>query len=148
MRLAGYDLEDLLALRELSRGQVQDRFGIDETGVDADVAYEGLGGVDCLYEPSAFPGHFFFRGDALAMIYIPRSALTDADPDELRRALGEPAATLSSRTGEDSSLLVYPDQGVAFATDGEHVEIVEVFPPATLDDYRTRIYKEPPERIR
>ncbi len=147
-RIAGYELDELLALRELTREQVQDRFGIDESGVDPDVAYERLDGVDALYQPSAFPGHFFFRGDDLAIIYIPRSALADDDPDELRQALGEPAATLSSRTGEDSSLLVYPDQGVAFATDGEHVEIVEIFPPTTLDEYRTRIYKEPPERIR
>lgn len=146
--VAGYELEELLALRELTRDEVQARFAIDETGVDPDVAYEGLRGVDCLYQPSAFPGHFFFRGDELAMIYVPRSALADADPGALRRALGEPAATLSSRTGEDSSLLVYPDQGFAFATDGERVEIVEVFPPTTLDEYRTRIYKEPPERIR
>ena len=147
-RVAGYELEELLALRELTRDQLQERFGIDEGGVDADVAYERLGGVDALYDPSAFPGHFFVRGDDLVMIYIPRTALADTDLAELRRALGEPAATLSSRTGEDSSLLVYPDQGVAFATDGEHVEIVEVFPPTTLDDYRTRTYKEPPERIR
>jgi hypothetical protein len=147
-RIAGYELGELFALRESTRAQVQKRFGIDESGVDPDVAYESLRGVDCLYEPSAFPGHFFFRGDKLVMIYIPRSVLADADPDELRRALGEPAATLSSRTGEDSSLLVYPDQGIAFATDGEHVEIVEVFPPTTLEGYRSRIYKEPPERIR
>jgi hypothetical protein len=147
-RVAGHELEELFALRELTRDQVQERFGIDESGVDPDVAYERLGGVDALYEPSAFPGHFFFRGDELVMIYIPRTALADTDLEELRRALGEPAATLSSRTGEDSSLLVYPDRGVAFATDGEKVEIVEVFPPTTLDDYRTRIYKEPPERIR
>jgi hypothetical protein len=147
-RVAGYELGELLALRELTRDEVQARFGINETAVDPDVAYEGLDGVDCLYEPSAFPGHFFFRDDELVMIYVPRSALADADRGELRRALGEPAATLSSRTGEDSSLLVYPEQGVAFATDGERVEIVEIFPPTTLDKYRTRIYKEPPERIR
>jgi hypothetical protein len=146
--VAGYQLDELLALRTLTRDEVQARFAIDESGVDPDVAYEGLRGLDCLYKPSAFPGHFFFRGNEPALIYIPRSALADTDAGALRQALGEPAATLSSRTGEDSSLLVYPEQGVAFATDGESVEIVEVFPPTTLDEYRTRIYKEPPERIR
>lgn len=146
--VAGYELEELLALRELTRNEVRARFAIDETRVDPDVAYEGLRGVDCLYEPSAFPGHFFFRDDELAMIYVPRSALADTDSGALRQALGEPAATLSSRTGEDSTLLVYPEQGVAFATDGERVEIVEVFPPTTLDAYAKEIYKDPGEFIR
>jgi hypothetical protein len=146
--VAGHELDELRALLDLSRDEVRARFGIDDSGVDPDVAYESLRGVDCLYEPSSFPGHFFFRGDKLELIYVPRAALADTDLDALRAALGEPASTLSSRTGEDSSLLVYPEQGVAFATDGERVEIVEIFPPTTPDEYRSKIYKEPPERIR
>jgi hypothetical protein len=82
------------------------------------------------------------------MLYVPRSALADADLDELERELGEPAAKLRSRTGEDSSLFVYPDHGVAFATDGEHIEILEIFPPTTLDEYVSGIYKDPGDFIR
>ena len=147
-RVAGHELGDLLTLRELSRAEVRERFDIPDSGVDRNVAYERITGVDRLHEPGAFPGHFYFRGDELAMIYVPRTALADTDLGALRAALGEPSATLSSRTGEDSSLLVYPERGIAFATDGERVEIVEIFPPTTLDEYRTQIYKEPPERIR
>jgi hypothetical protein len=144
--VAGYELADLLALRELSRDALQARLGALE--VDPDVAYEGIGGVDRLHDPAAFPGHFYFRGDALQMLYVPRSALGDTDLGALRSELGEPAATLSSRTGEDSSLLVYPERGVAFATDGEKVEILEVFPPTTLDAYVAGIYQDPGEFIR
>jgi hypothetical protein len=147
-RVAGYELEDLLTLRDLSRAEVRDRFAIPDSGVDPDVAYERITGVDRLHEPGAFPGHFYFRADDLTMIYIPRTALGDTDLGSLQRALGEPAATLRSRTGEDSSLLVYPARGVAFATDGEKVEIVEVFPPTTLEEYTAGIYKDPGEFIR
>ena len=144
--VAGYGLDDLLALRELSRAELQARFPGVET--DPQVSYERLSGVDRLHDPDAFPGHFYFRGDDLQMLYVPRSALKGADLGELRRELGEPAATLSSRTGEDSSLLVYPERGVSVATDGERVEILEVFPPTTLEAYEAGIYDPPPERIR
>jgi hypothetical protein len=144
--VAGYELADLLALRELSRDELQARLGPLEA--DPDVAYEHITGVDRLHDPSAFPGHFYFRGDELLMLYVPRSALADASLEELRRELGEPAATLSSRTGEDSTLFVYPDRGVAFASDGEKIEILEIFPPTTLDAYVAGVYNDPGDFIR
>lgn len=147
-RVAGYELGDLLALRDLSRAEVRERFSIGDDGVDPGVAYERITGVDRLHQGSAFPGHFYFRGDELAMLYIPRTALGDTDLGALQEELGEPAAMLRSRTGEDSSILVYPERGVAFATDGEQVEIVEIFPPTTLEDYQSGIHKDPGEFIR
>lgn len=144
--VAGYELADLLALRELSRDELQARFPALET--DPKVRYEGIEHVDRLHDPAAFPGHFYFRGDKLQMLYVPRTALADTDLGALRSELGEPAVTLSSRTGEDSSLLVYPERGVAFATDGEKVEILEVFPPTTRKAYEAGIYDPPGEFIR
>ena len=145
-RVAGYELEDLLALRALSRDELTTRLGALET--DPDEGYEQIAGVDRLHDPATFPGHFYFDGEELRMLYVPRSALADTDLDELRRELGEPAATLSSRTGEDSTLFVYPERGVAFASDGERVEIVEIFPPTTLEAYESAIYKDPGDFIR
>jgi len=145
-RVAGHELAELLALRELSRDELQGRLGPLET--DPDVGYERITGVDRLHDPNAFPGHFYFAGDELKMLYLPQDALADTSLAELRRELGEPATTLRSRTGEDSSLLVYPDRGVAFATDGERVEILEVFPPTTADGYESGIYEDPGEFIR
>jgi hypothetical protein len=142
----GYELADLLALRDLSRGELEARLGPLEA--DPDVAYEGIADVDRLHDPAAFPGHFYFRGDELQMLYVPRSALGGADLSALQAELGEPEATLRARTGEDSSLLVYPERGVAFATDGERVEILELFPPTTLDGYVAGIYRDRGEFIR
>jgi hypothetical protein len=139
------DLGELVALRDLSRGQIAERFGLDDAGAARDVAYEGLGAVDRLSTPA---GHFFFRGDDLVMLYVPRAALQDTDPSALERELGPPAAELRSRTGAESSMRVWPDRGVAFASDGGAVEVLEVFPPTTLEHYRDEIWRDPGEFIR
>ena len=139
--VAGYELADLLALRELSRDALAARVGGLET--DPDVGYEGLAHLDRLHDPASFPGDFYFRQDRLAMLSIPRSALEDAEADTLRRELGKPAAALRTRAGEDASLLVYPERGVAFASDGKRVELLEVFPPTTLKAYVAAIYDPP-----
>jgi hypothetical protein len=84
-----------------------------------------------------------------AMLYLGRDALGDADPAALERELGEPAASrLRLRTGAGSTLLVYPGGGVAFGTDGSVVEILELFPPTTLQRYLDDVYEEPPAFIR
>jgi hypothetical protein len=38
---------------------------------------------------------------------------------------------------------VYPSRGVAFSSDGHEVELLEIFAPTTLEDYRARIYEDP-----
>ena len=143
--IAGLALDDLLALRSLDRAGVAARFGGART--TPDVRYEGIEGVDRL-DPEDLPAHFFFLGDEQLMLYVPRRALADVGPEQLRAELGPPAASLRSRTGGDSQLLVWPDQGVAFATDGASVEILEVFPPTTLEDYSEHIYQDPGEFFR
>lgn len=131
-------LADLLALRGLGRDAVRARLG----GEDAvpDVAYERLAGVDRL---STSAGHFFFRGEQQVMLYVPAAALADIAPGELEAELGEPAARMRSRAGGDSEFRVYPQRGVAFSTDGRVVEILEIFPPTTLEDYVERIWNDP-----
>jgi hypothetical protein len=140
------DLGETLALRELSRAEVAARFGLGDDAVVPGVAYEGLSPVDRLSTPA---GHFFFQGDRQVMLYVPRAILEGTDPAALERELGgPPAAQLRSRTGADSSFRVWPDRGVAFATDGHAVEVLEVFPPTTLERYRDEIWQDPGEFIR
>jgi hypothetical protein len=143
--VAGLALDDLLALRNLDREAVGSRFGGART--IEDVGYEGLEGIDRL-DPEDLRAHFFFRGDEQVMLYVPSDALQDTHPQALEAALGEPAARLRSRTGDRSEQYVYPDRGVAFATDGDVVEILEVFEPMPLERYKREIYREPPEFIR
>jgi hypothetical protein len=145
---AGLGLDDLLALRGLSRDELRQRFGISGENVTADVGYGRLTGLDRLDNPDAFPGYFFFRGPEQLMLYVGRGALGEADPAELERELGPPAATLRSRTGAESELRVHPERGVAYATDGSSVEILELFPPTTLERYSEEIYEDPGEFIK
>lgn len=45
-------------------------------------------------------------------------------------------------------MYAYPERGIAFATDGERVELLEVFRPTTLERYEAEIYRDPGEFIR
>lgn len=143
--VAGLGLDELLRLRDLDRAGVRERFGI--ANVAEDVRYEGLEDVDRL-DPATLHAHFFFSGDRQVMLYLPGGALEDAHPAALEAELGPPAATLRSRTGERSAIHAYPERGIAFATDGERVELLEVFPPKTLERYEAEIYRDPGEFIR
>ena len=145
---AGLGLDGLLALHGLSRDDVLERFGLGEDDVTAGVGYGNLSGLERVDGGDAFPGHFFFRGPDQVLLYLGRGALADADPAELERELGSPVETLRSRTGADSRLRVHPDRGVAYATDGSAVEILEVFGPTTIERYRTDFYEDPGESIR
>jgi hypothetical protein len=145
---AGLGLDELLALRDLSRDDLRERFGIGEQQVTPGVGYGRLAGLDRLDNQDSFPGYFFFRGPEQVLLYVGRGALEDADPAALERELGPPAATLRSRTGPESELRVHPERGVAYATDGSSVEILEVFQPTTLERYQAEIYEDPGEFIR
>ena len=145
---AGLGIDGLIALRELSRAEVLERFGVGEGDVVRGVGYGNLSGIDRIDPGDDFPGHFFFRGDDQVLLYFGRAALGDADLEELERDLGEPAEALRSRTGAWSQLRVHPDRGVAYATDGSTVETLEIFAPTTMERYRTEVWEDPGEFIR
>ena len=145
---AGLGLDGLIVLRELSRDEVLERFGVGEGDVISGVGYGNLSGLDRIDGGEDFPGHFFFLGPDQVLLYLGRAALGDADVAELERELGAPAETLRSRTGAESQLRVHPDRGVAYATDGSSVEILEIFAPTTMERYRTEVYQDPGEFIR
>jgi hypothetical protein len=137
-------LDELLALRELDRGAIVERLGASPEQITPDVSYGSLGHVDRLTAPGAHPAHFFFRGDELALIYVPEDALHGVTPDQL----GGPGERLRSRFGKDAALYVHADRGVAYTEENGAVVALEVFPPTTLDRYRDEIWWEPPGFIR
>lgn len=133
------DLDAWIALRDMSLDEARERLGTDgEEG-----RYERLRPVTRLHNANVHPGHFYFDGGRQVMLYVGRAALEGEDPDALERALGGPGAILPSRAGKASVMHVYPDRGIAFSSDGHEVELVEIFAPTTLDDYRSRIYEDP-----
>jgi hypothetical protein len=134
------DPDELLALRRLSRATLE---AAPDATVDAGVSYGRLRPVDRIHAESVAPAHFYFDNAELKLVYVPRSAVGAAPADEWLQRLG-PGPQLASRTGKRAVLEVRPDIGFAFAHDQDAVELAEVFPPMTLDDYEREIY-EPPE---
>ena len=142
--IAGQDLEEL---RSLTRAEALKRFGATDDDLVRSVGYGQIEGVDRL-DPEGFPGHLFFRGDQLVMVYVPQRSLTDVSPATLLGELGKPEALLASRAGADSTYHVYPGRGIAFSADQDTVEMLEAFPPMTLEAYKTQIHYDPGEFIR
>ena len=134
------DLDRWMALRGLTLDQARARLGVHG---EPDVRYERLRPVWRLHNPDVHPGHFYFDGNRQVMQYVGAAGLEGVDPDELERRLGGPGELLRSRAGKSSVMHVYADRGAAFSSDGHEVELLELFPPTTFEDYRTRIYEDP-----
>ena len=138
-------LDDWLALRELPMAEIQARFGISEDHILSDANYEKLKGVTELHNPDSHPGYFYYQEGQFVLLYVGRSPQMDElDPSEMEEQLGEPAKQLPSRAGKTFNHLVYPDQGIAFSTNGLNVRILEIFPPMDFKSYKKRYYKKPP----
>jgi hypothetical protein len=80
------------------------------------------------------------------VVYLSGHALRPTTPEDLLAELGE-GETLPGAASAGSTLHVYPDQGLAVSHDGPKLEMVEAFPPTTLDDYRATLYRTPPRFI-
>ncbi|HPH96227.1 MAG TPA: hypothetical protein PKW33_06580 [Anaerolineaceae bacterium] len=133
----------------LSEAEIRQRFPMDECHVQRDGFYGNLKNLTVIYNPETCPGIFYLKNDTCLLFY--RQA--DEDPDGMALAditplLGEPAADLTSRAGKQSTLYVYPAQGVALSTRDGAVEFLEIFAPLTLKDYLTRFYRKPGPFIR
>lgn len=131
-------IEELLSLRELTRSRLEAQPGAT---VDFEVAYGSLKGVDRVHAADLTPAYFYFAGDDLQLVYVPRAAVAGAPAAAWLTRVG-PGPQLRSRTGR-SALEVRPELGFAFAHDDGAVELAEVFSPTTLDDYGERIYEDP-----
>ena len=137
-------VDELLSLRELTRSRLEAEPGAT---VDPDVAYGSLKGVDRVHASSLSPAHFYFAGDDLELVYVPRGAISGAPAAAWLERVG-PGPQLRSRTGKRSVLEVRPELGFAFAHDDGAVELAEVFTPTTLDGYEQRIYEDPGPFVR
>ena len=63
----------------------------------------------------------------------------------LAEALGPSDRHLRSRAGKNSRIELHAARGLAYSHDGDHLEFVEVFPPATADWYLAEVYEDPGE---
>jgi hypothetical protein len=140
------DLAEARALLALPQDELLARLGASAEDIDDGYAYEGLQGLSVLFRPEAFPGRIYLRDGRPQVIYVSGDGgWTEAG---LQAELGGPGAELRSRAGKTSTQHAYPEQGVAFSSDGDEVAFIEVFPPRPLADYERDIYREPGPFIR
>ena len=140
-------LRGLQELRGLPRAELLAKLGIASDKVQTGVGYERLRGLAVAYDPARSPARFYFRGDALVMIYLhDEGALASLEAGALTQKLGEPELKLRSRAGKKFKHYAYPGQGVAFTfrKAEQPVRFLEVFPDMAADAYLRDVYEEPP----
>ena len=143
-------LKTWLSLRELSAQEIQKRYSISEQHITRDTSYMRLTGLTRFRNWDAHPGQFYFRDGQFILFYVEDASdeLQQLTPQLLRDYLGEPGAVLQSRAGKDHNQYVYPDKGLAFSANARQVSYLEIFPPTSLEAYKSQFYFEPSAFIR
>lgn len=141
---------DLAALRALATADLPtvlatlDAEGVDRTTI---TGYEALTAVEAIDAPDG--ERVIVRGDDVVLIYVGEFSLPeDLTSEDLVDAVGSEGETLRSRQGRMARLHVVADQGIAWSEDREGVGFIEIFPPTTVEAYRSEIYQDPGEFIR
>ncbi len=137
-------IDEILALRDTSRPALEAE---RDATVDVDVGYGSLRGVDRLHSPRRSPAHFYFSGDELELVYVPRAVLTGVPAERWLSRVG-PGPSLRSRRGKRAILEVRPEVGLAFAHEDDELQLAEVFAPTTLAGYEQTIYEDPGSFVR
>jgi hypothetical protein len=144
-----FNLDELLAFRNLSMAEIRTQLAISEENIEQNVGYEKLTQLTRLHNPDVHPGYFYFRDGKLAMLYIGDDEyLKTLEPKVLETRLPQASAILRSRAGKHYNHYVYPSQGVAFSADSDNVSFIEIFPPTSLEKYQAEIYAEVPPFIK
>jgi hypothetical protein len=137
------DLDDLLRLPGLPLAEVVTLTGAEGAERERVKRYENLKKPDVIDAPGGI--RIVVLGDEVALVYVGSVAVpAGLGSDELRDAVGSDGELLRSRQGKAATLHVVADRGVAWSEEQDEIGFIELFPPTTLHDYRTRIYREPP----
>ena len=141
-------IKQLQAWPGKTRAEVTEALGVEAAAIEPGFAYEGLKELSHLHEAKAHPGHFYFRGDKLVVLYGP--LLGEASAGAVLEALGEPALDLRSRAGKSARMAVWPKQGIAISYDEEDEppHFVEIYAPMSGDEYKSSLYQDPGDFIR
>lgn len=139
--MSAVDLEQLRALTSMDRPAVLESVGARAGDVEDGYSYQSMRGLSVLRLPDRFGSRVFFSGDAVVVVAVSEPPIA---PDEIRSLMGDDIVELRSRQGKRAMIELDAGSGVAFSRDADDVGFVELFPPTTADDYRERIWFEPP----
>jgi hypothetical protein len=137
-------LDEWMALRDASLAQARAELGAENAELVADAGYGQMDGLTMLHAPDAHPGIFFFRDGRLAVLRVEDP---DVDGGELLARVGDEAPTLRSAAAKHALVHIRAEDGLAVADEGGRIRYIEIFPPTTFEDYRSRIYQPAPKFI-
>lgn len=146
--MMGCNLADYRPWLALPERAIRERLG---TGTDEDhgVSYERLTDLTMLHNPAVLPARVYLRGGSVVMLYLGEAALQGCNEADLKRQLHGDEVMLPSRAGKAITHHVYPAEGVAYSADYQgDVAILEIFPPTSIDAYKSEVYRQPGAFIR
>jgi len=139
--MSAADLAQLMELTSMDRVAALDALGARDSDVEDGYSYQSMKGLSVLSLPKRFGARVFFDSDAVAMVSVSEPPIP---PDEIRSLMSDDAVELRSRQGKRAMIELDAGRGLAFSRDDDEVGFVEVFAPTTVEDYRERIWFEPP----
>ncbi len=135
-------LDTWMNMRNLNRQEIMQKLSAGQEHVQFNLKYEKLAPVDKIHNPEKHPGHFYFQGDRLVMLYVGQGEeIGHLKMSRLIKKFGQPVE-LDSRAGKFPHY-VFPKKGFACSADGEQILFIEIFPPCTLEYYLEHIYEQP-----
>ena len=147
---AAEQIESLLVFRGFDFEDVRKRFDFADLQIEKNVGYEKLEKLTAVSDKDAEIQTFFFRGKKQVLIYLTAEMLEKRKltPNDFYKKFGKQYVELRSRAGKTHKQIVYPAQGIAFSTDGESLDFLEIFAPITKAKYLQTIYKDVPALVK
>jgi hypothetical protein len=139
--MSSKDLTQLLDMRSLDRAGVIAACDASADDVDDGYSYQSMQDLSVLRPKRLHDSRIYFDGDAVVMIALSEPSISAT---VIRDAMSSDVVELRSRQGKKAMIEVDAGAGLAFSRDDDEIGFLEIFPPTTIDDYRTRIWKEPP----
>ena len=139
-------IKELTSFRALDKKQLILRIEATPAQIET-LNYQRLHNLTTVQNRAKHPATFSFQGERLVLILLSDPAVLERFAIADLRALltGQPAE-LRSRLGKTSTLYVYAELGVAFASrrnDSSKIQYVEVFQPQSIESYKSTIYQDP-----
>ena len=134
-------VDELVKLRYLDLAGAQALVG-EGVGRTPITGYGRLRGVEALTSRERAI-QVVLRDDEVRLVYLGAAGLGELTAEDLEGRFGS-GDTLRSRQGRRAWLHVVAPEGVAWSEQDGQLGFVELFPPTTLESYRSDIYEEPP----
>lgn len=135
-------LEYLLDYRNYDLDALKQKFNIEESDLDHEVGYQKLKNLTRVRKEKLLPGHFYYYGNSVSIIYVnDRTVLDTLEMETIYNRYGR-GEILPSRMGKNSRLHLYASHGFAVSEHEDKVDFMELFPPTTIEQYKENVYLE------